>query len=111
VDIAMQAGRASKKILEIPLNNNEQAKIVHQLEVDAIACEAYYKIYAKYFNEPLLVTEEISVGYFEKIYFNTLERDKVYSKYAEMLSGDTYSTPKIGEGKNLCDFNTIKYEE
>ena len=35
---------------------------------------------------------------------------KIYNKYAEMLSGDTYSTPKVGEGKNLCDFNTIKYE-
>ena len=111
VDIALQAARASKKILEISLNDIAQAKVVHKLEIAAIACEAYYKIYAKYFNEPLLVTREISVGYFEKLYFNTPERDEIYNKYAEMLSGDTYSTPKVGEGKNLCDFNTIKYEE
>ena len=112
IDIAMQAGRASKKILEIQPDNILQAKEVHKIEVAAVVCEGYYKTFAKYFNEPLLVTEDISVGYFEKLYFNTKKRYEVYEKYAEMLSGDTYRTPAIDRNMtSYCDFNTSKYEQ
>jgi len=111
VDIGMQMGRASKKILEKPLKNINQVKIIHNIETNAMACEAYYKVYAKYFNEPLLVTKDIGVGNLEYIYFNTLERRRIYKEYAQLLSGYTYSTPKIDTSKFLCDFNTTKYKK
>ena len=69
IDIAMQAGRGYKKVLESP----ENAKQIHDEVVAAGDCESYYKIYAKYFNEPLLVQNEVTTKYFrEKIYFNTM---------------------------------------
>jgi hypothetical protein len=111
VDIAMQAGRAYKKVLEMPIQNTEQAKKIHEQCIAPIACKAYYQIYAKYFNEPLLATEDMSVTYFQKLYFNTKNRKEIYENYSKLLSGNVYTTPKLGEGKNLCDFNTSKYEE
>jgi hypothetical protein len=110
-DIAMQAGRAYNQLLKSPLQNTEQAKKIHETCVAPIACKAYYQVYAKYFSEPLLVTDDISVSYFQKLYFNTQSRKELYNTYSELLSGYTYPTPKLGEGKNLCDFNTSKYEE
>jgi hypothetical protein len=108
IDIAMQAGRAYKLVLETP----ERAKEIHD-EVSAPSyCESYYKIYAKYFNESTLVNNDITNEYFRtSIMFNTQERKMIYLKYDKLLSGDSYSTPKIGEGKQFCDFNTTKYEE
>jgi hypothetical protein len=112
VDIAMQAARASKKILEIKPGDILRAKEVHRIEVAAVACEGYYKTFAKYFNEPILITDSISVGYFEKLYFNTEERYIIYEQYAEMLSGDTYITPAVDRNMtSYCDFNTSKYEQ
>jgi len=111
IDIAMQAGRAYNQLLKSPLENSTQAKAIHKKCIAPIACEAYYQIYAKYFNEPLLVTEEINIGYFQKFYFNTPRRKELYNKYSRLLSGGMYSTPKIGEGKNLCDFNVSVYKD
>ena len=111
IDIAMQTGRAYKKVLESLLENVEQAEEVHKISIAPIACKGYYKINAKYFNKPLLVTESMSISYFQKLYFNTPHRKIVYNKYSKLLSGGVYSTPKLGEGKKFCDFDTIKYEK
>ena len=108
IDIAMQGARGFKLVLEHP----ENAKKIHYEATAYMDCEAYYKNYAKYFNESMLVKEEVSTEYFrKKIYFNTSERERAYLQYDELLSGDTYSLPKIEEMKALCDFNTSKYEE
>ena len=108
IDIAMQAGRAYKKVLETP----ERAKEIHDEVSAPMSCEAYYQIYAKYFNEPLLVKEDIDTEYFRnKIYFNTKERMDAYDKYDTLLSGDTYTLPRLKKKKALCDFNTSKYEK
>lgn len=108
IDIAMQAARAYKLVLETP----EKAKEIHS-EVDKAAdCEAYYKIDAKYMNKPLLVKEDIDSKYFrKKIYFNTKERWHTYIQYDILLSGDTYILPSFAEEKKSCDFNTSKYEK
>ena len=111
IDIAMQAGRAYSQLLKSPLENVIQAKTIYKKCVAPIACKAYYQIYAKYFNEPLLVTEDINIGYFQKFYFNTPRRKELYNKYSRLLSGGMYSTPKLGEGKNLCDFNVSVYKD
>ncbi len=108
IDIAMQAARAYKKVLETP----EKAKEMHDSVSAPSYCESYFKIYAKYFNEPILVSKDITNKYFrKKIYFTTNERKNAYIIYDRLLSGDSYTTPKIGDGKKLCDFNTSAYEE
>jgi hypothetical protein len=111
VDIAMQAGRVSSKILEHNFIDTVTAREIHKEESAVVACESYYKYYAKYFSELILVQDQISVGYFEILYFNTKERRIVYEDYSKLLSGDSYSLPKIEDLKSLCDFNTSKYEE
>ena len=108
VDIAMQAARGYKLVLETP----ERAKEIHGEATAYLDCESYYKTYAKYFNEPILVKENVVGEYFRKtIYFNTKDRMDAYGQYDILLSGDSYSLPKIEDLKSLCDFNTSKYEE
>jgi len=107
IDIAMQAGRAWQKVLADPTKASEIYPIV-----DAVSwCEGYYKIYAKYFNKPLLVSENINSKYFRKsIVFNTKERLEAYIDYDRLLSGYTYGTPVVDSNmSSYCDFNTSKY--
>jgi hypothetical protein len=108
MDIAMQAGRAWQKVLEDP----SKAKEIYPI-VDAPSyCESYYKIYAEYFNKPLLVQNDINTKYFrQKILFNTKEREEVFWKFDKLLSGDSYTLPQIGNGIKYCDFNTSRYEK
>ena len=106
IDIAMQAGRGYKKVLETP----ERAKKIHNEVGAASDCNWYFKAYAKYFNEPLLVNENVTDSVFF-LYFNTKQRKNSYLKYDTLLSGDTYSLPAIEDMKAMCDFNTSKYEE
>jgi hypothetical protein len=106
VDIAMQAGRAYKKVLETP----EKAKEI-RAEVNApFLCGWYYQNDAKYFNQPILIHERIDAPVKSK-YFNTKERSDVYWQYDTLLSGDSYPLPKTEVRKSLCDFNTTKYEK
>ncbi len=105
----MQSSRAYKLVLEHP----ERVKEIYPILDAATWCEGYYKIYAKYFNKPLLIQEEIDTKYFrKKVYFNTQERWNAYIQYDTLLSGDTYSTPAVDKNMtSYCDFNTSKYEE
>ena len=109
IDIAMQAGRAYKQVLETP----ERAREIHHI-LDAITwCEGYYKIYRKYFNKPNLIKQDIASYHFRKnIYFNTKKRWNTYTEYDHLLSGYMYHTPRIDENlSSYCDFDTTKYEE
>jgi len=107
IDIAMQAGRAWQKVLEDPM----KAKDIHPIVDAPTYCEGYYKINAKYFNESILINEDINTKYFRrKILFNTKERLKAFWQFDKLLSGNSYTLPKIGAGKLFCDFNTSKYE-
>jgi len=112
IDIAMQIGQASQQILTLQNDDKKQAILIHKTETNALTCEFYYSIYAKYFNEPILIHEDIGTGFLEKLYFNTNERQAVYKEYARLLSGGVYPTPEIAKTmKKYCDFNTSKYEE
>jgi len=108
IDIAFQAAKAYKKILETP----ERAREIHN-EVDkAVYCQLYYRLNAKYFNEPLLLKNNVVNEFFRsKIYFNTQERMEAYLQYDKLLSGGSYTLLKIEERKAACDFNISKYEE
>jgi hypothetical protein len=75
IDIAMQAGRAYKKVLEHP----EKAKEIHEQVDAAIYCEGYYTVCAQDFNQKNYVTDRIIDGRFNKVFFNTSEREQISS--------------------------------
>ncbi len=108
IDIAMQAARGYKLVLEHP----EKAKEIYP-EVDKAAdCEAYYKFDADELNDKILVHKTIDDKNFRhNIYFNTKERMKTYLIYDTLLSGDTYVLPSPEKEKAACDFNISKYEK
>ncbi len=101
IDIAMQAARAYKKVLEMP----EKAKEIRGEVSAPIYCEGYYLIYANKFGDELLVHSRIIDKKFENIYFNTTERKSKWVIYQKSLSGDSYTVPWPSQGKNYCDFN------
>jgi len=105
IDIAMQAGRAYKLVLEHP----EKAKAIRQKVNAPYFCASYYKDYVKFFNEPVLVHDRIDSSV-NSNYFNTKKRSNIYWEYDTLLSGGSYPLPKIREMKSMCDFNTSKYE-
>ncbi|GIT98508.1 hypothetical protein [Sulfurovum sp. TSL1] len=106
IDIAMQAARGYKKVLETP----ERAKEIRSKVNSSIHCNWYYKEYAEFFNEPLLMKKDINPSIFN-IYFDTKERKDMYWQYDSLLSGDSYALPKIRTLKAYCDFNTTKYDK
>jgi hypothetical protein len=107
IDIAMQAARAYKKVLEMP----EKAKEIHGFTSAATSCEAYFTVCIP--NEHQLhIKNRINSKLFrKKIIFNTEKRLEAYDLYEKLLSGDSYTIPWCGEKKQLCDFNVSKYEE
>ena len=107
IDIAMQAARGYKLVLETP----EEALEIHDEVNRATYCQLYYKLNAKYFNEPILIqTNAVDEHFRSKIYYNTKERMNAYSQYDTLLSGGVYTLPPFKERKAMCDFNTTKYE-
>jgi len=107
IDIAMQAGRAYKQVLETP----ERAREIHETVVNApLYCAWYYQKGAKYFGDPVLVDEQVDAPV-KSQYFNTKERSNVYWEYDTLLSGGSYPLPKAQERKSFCDFNTSKYDK
>ena len=108
IDIAMQASRGYKLILQTP----ERAKEIHNEVRKARHCEYYYKYDASEFNEPILIKSDFNTKYLRnKIYFNTQERKDAYIQYDTLLSGDSYTLPNPQEEKDACDFNTSKYDK
>jgi len=105
IDIAMQAARAYKLVLEHP----ERAKEIHDRVNAPYFCGAYYQHDAKYVNDTILIHERIDVPVKSK-YFNTKARSKVYWQYDKALSGGVYDIPWPSEQKAMCDFNTSKYD-
>ena len=85
IDIAMQAGRAYKQVLETP----ERAKEIRKSVNAPYFCGSYYMNYTKIFHKPVLVHERIDSPVKSK-YFNTKARKDVYWQYDSLLSGDSY---------------------
>jgi len=107
IDIAMQAGRAYKQVLETP----ERAREIHETVVNApLYCAWYYQNDADRYGDPLLVEERIDAPV-KSQYFNTSNRNKVYWEYDTLLSGGSYTLPWSDEMKAFCDFNTSKYSK
>ncbi|MGC9351854.1 MAG: DUF5011 domain-containing protein [Sulfurovum sp.] len=82
IDIAMQAARGYKLVLETPEKAKEIRKIVNSSNI----CNWYYKGYAELFGEKLLVNERIDTKVFSQ-YFDTKNRQDTYWQYDTLLSG------------------------
>ena len=107
IDIAMQAARGYKLVLETP----ERAKEMEKELSAPVYCEGYFSSFADQFGDTIYIHQRILDDIFDKKYFNTVERNQQYKIYQNTLSGDSYTVPWPSEGKNYCDFNTSKYEE
>ncbi len=106
IDIAMQAGRAYKMVLEHP----EKAREIREIVNAPLFCASYYQYDAEEFGDSVLVDERIDAPVHNK-YFNTKARNDVYWEYDGLLSGGSYDLPKIREMKAFCDFDTSKYDK
>ena len=107
IDIAMQAGRAYKQVLETP----ERAREIHETVVNApLYCASYYQYRKEKEGHTKFVNERIDAPVKNK-YFNTKARKDVYWKYDNLLSGGSYTLPWLSEMKKFCDFNTSKYDK
>jgi len=104
VDIAMQAARGYKLVLEMP----QRAKEIRGKVNSAMDCGIYYQYNAKYLQERILVHERIDTKIFSQ-YFNTKERSDTYWEYDKSLSGGVYDALRSTALKAQCDFNTSKY--
>ena len=107
IDIAMQAARGYKLVLEHP----EKAKLIHDIVSAPIFCEGYYRVFADIFGDTKYIKKKILGTQFDTIYFNVAKRNNAYSKYQQYLSGDFYTVPRPSEGKKYCDFNISKYDK
>jgi len=112
IDIAMQAARGYKLVLEM----TERANEIHNVVNKSLYCELYYRSCVDYINlkEKRILNEHDRIhGKFfrKKVYFNTREREREYVQYDTLLSGDSYTLIRCSKRKELCDFNTSKYEE
>ncbi len=108
VDIAMQAGRAWQKVLVDP----SKAKEIYPIVDAASSCEAYFAVCVKDSEKSKYNIGRISSSdIFIHVVFNIKKRWDAYIQYDSLLSGDTYVIPWCSEKKQLCDFDTSKYEE
>jgi hypothetical protein len=102
IEIGMQSARTWEKIFTDPSNPETTIQVSA-----AIACESYYKIYAKYYNEPILVFELTSIdGQITRKITNTPERKDAYIAYDKALSGGVYTLTKTENMKSKCEFDT-----
>ena len=104
MEIAKQTIAAYTQILEHP----ENAKALRAKVNASYLCASYYKNYAKYYNEAILVNDRIDLD-IKGWFFNTEERKNAYKVYDTLLSGEVYTLPSIKEMKSYCDFNTSQY--
>ena len=107
VDIAMQAAKAKQNMLKDP----SKAKEIHDEMSAPIDCESYYRVCVKDPNKKIHIRERINSKLLRSIIFNTKKRKDAYMQYNSLLSGDTYVIPWCSERKQLCDFDTTKYEK
>jgi hypothetical protein len=106
-EIAMQAARAAQIIIQEPEKARETTKLVEA----AIDCEAYFKIYASDYGDPILIPNQQTIftsKEFKNIQFNTTQRVRAFSEYNYYLSGGVYELLPEDKIKALCDFNVTK---
>ena len=108
IDIAMQAARGYRLVLETP----EKAKEIYP-EVDKSAyCEGYFRVCVTDSIKNKFSLKRISTNpVFIKKIFNNKDRWDAYELFDTLLSGDSYTIPRCKKALQLCDFDISKYED
>ncbi|MEA2100039.1 MAG: hypothetical protein U9P72_07910, partial [Campylobacterota bacterium] len=99
-EIAFQWANAYQRILNNPLDT----EINHKSSHDAMDCNFYFKSYAEYYNDPILVNHYIDEE-FRNLQFNRKSRVKAYMEYDAKLSGGVYESTKTNKLKEKCNFD------
>ena len=100
-EIAMQGARAAQIIIQEP----EKARETRKYFEDAVYCGSYFKHFAEYRNEPLLLDHYIFGDEFKTIQFNTSQRVSAFATYNSVLSGGVYPGRSIDEKRASCMFD------
>jgi len=108
IDIAMQAARGYRLVLEHP----ERAKEIYPTVDSAAYCEGYFRVCVADSIKNKFSLSRISTNpIFIKKIFNIKDRWNAYELFDTLLSGDSYTIPRCKEALQLCDFNTSKYDK
>jgi len=108
IDIAIQAARGYKLVLEHP----EKAKEIYPKVDKATYCEGYFRVCVDDSVKNKFSLDRIATSpIFIKKIFNNKSRWDAYILFDTLLSGDSYTIPRCKKAIQLCDFNTSKYEE
>ncbi len=97
-EIGFQQAKAFQKILDNPLNAQENRKELGA----ATACNSYFEEGSYAFNDSILINNYINLA---DIQINTKPRVRAYLKYNRQLSGGVYRLTPLSESKNKCDFD------
>ncbi|MBD3789254.1 MAG: Ig-like domain-containing protein [Campylobacterales bacterium] len=97
-EIGFQKAKAYQKILENPLNTEENHKALH----DAMDCNFYFETVASCFGDPILIDQAIEL---RPIQLNIKSRVKAYLEYDKQLSGGVYEMTKADKMKQKCAFD------
>ena len=105
IQIGFQVARAYNAVIEHP----EKAKDVDKVLFDARDCGSYFTLFAKFFNEPILLSRNIVTSkQFKSVMLNTEPRIRAYLEYNRNLSGGVYDSTDIDEMKSKCAFDVDK---
>ncbi len=99
-EIGFQLARAYQQILDNPLDTEANDKAF----TDATDCNHYFKFYAKYYGEKVLIDHYIDED-FENLQLNRKSRVKAYLEYDAELSGGVYESTKSDKLKEKCNFD------
>ncbi len=103
-EIGFQGARAYQKILDNPLNTEEN----HKALMDALDCNDYFRSYADEFGDPIVVDHLVDDN-IENMQLNTKSRVRAYLLYDKQLSGGIYTLTPITQQKKNCsqDIRTL----
>ncbi len=99
-EIGFQKARAYQKILDNPLNTQEN----HKALMDAMDCNFYFESRANFFGDPILINHVI---YFKSLQLNRKSRVRAYLLYDKQLSGGVYSLTKAHKMKQHCSEDVL----
>ena len=103
IQIGFQVARAYNTVIEHPENAWETYKVLDAAQ----DCESYFRVFAKYFSEPLLLKKKeyiLTSKKFKSIMLNTRERIRNYLLHEQKLSGGVFSSTPIDKRKSKCSF-------
>ncbi|GIT98512.1 hypothetical protein [Sulfurovum sp. TSL1] len=104
IEIGFQVARAYNAVIEHPENAWETYKIMDA----ALDCESYFRVFAKYLGDPLLLNKNeyiLTSKRFKSIQLNTKERIRGYLLHEQILSGGVFPATKISKLKAQCEFD------